>query len=130
MASKPLPLLGRVLTVVRTALGWEQNQLAEKAGLKPTVLSDYERGHRNLSRERVEGLVRVMGVPALAVDGCLGFLQMLDAVVQAPGHAGSFREGQRQKVEAVAGQAAQLASQFARTLLHHLTHEGRALAAR
>jgi hypothetical protein len=64
------------------------------------------------------------------VDWALGFLQTLDAVVRAPGHSGGFHEVQRQEVEAVAVEAGQLTAQFTRTLLHRITHHGRALAAR
>ncbi len=130
MASKPVPLLSRALTVLRSALGWDQKQLAKAVGVSPSVISDYERGQRTLTRGKLEEFARVMGAPAEAVEWAISFVQALDAVIQAPGYPDGFAEAQRQQVEAVAAETGRLATDFARSLMNRLTIHGRALTAR
>ncbi len=130
MASKPVPLLSRTLTILRSALGWDQAEVARAVGVRPNVISDYERGQRTLTREKVEELAGVMGLPAEAVDWALSFVQSLDAVARAPGYPDAIAEAERQQVEAIAAETGRLMAEFTRSLLHRLTVQGRALAAR
>ncbi len=126
MASKPVPLLSRTLTILRSALGWDQAEVARAVGVRPNVISDYERGQRTLTREKVEELAGVMGLPAEAVDWALSFVQSLDAVARAPGYPDAIAEAERQQVEAIAAETGRLMAEFTRSLLHRLTVQGRA----
>ncbi len=130
MASKPVPLLSRVLTMLRSSLGWDQAELARAVGVRPNVISDYERGQRSLPREKVEELAGIMGLPAEAVDWALSFVQSLDAVTRAPGYPEAIATTERQQVEAIAAETGRLTAEFTRSLLHSLTVPGRALASR
>src|SRR6185295_11870338 len=130
MASKPVPLLSRALTVLRSGLGWDQKQLARAVGKPSSVISDFERGKRTVTREKLEGFARVMGAPAEAVDGAVSFVRVLDALLQAPGYPDALAEAQRRQVEAIAAETGRLTADFARSLLSRITVHGRALAAR
>jgi transcriptional regulator with XRE-family HTH domain/tetratricopeptide (TPR) repeat protein len=130
MASKPVPPLSRALTVLRSALGWEQTALAKAVGVRPSVISNYENGHRPLTREKLEELARVMGLPAEAVDWAVAFVQSLRSVAQAPGYHGPPAAAERQQVETIAAETGRLMTEFTRSLLGRVTLHGRALAAR
>jgi len=69
---KPRPPLGAVLRFYRFFLGWTEKDLARALGIrKPGLISEYERGIKELSRERLEELLAVMGVPPEAIDAAL-----------------------------------------------------------
>jgi transcriptional regulator with XRE-family HTH domain len=59
--------LGRAIKAERSALGISQEELAYRAGLHRTYVSDVERGARNPSLESVEKLAQALGlsVPTL-----------------------------------------------------------------
>jgi transcriptional regulator with XRE-family HTH domain len=59
--------LGWAIKAERTALGISQEELAYRAGLHRTYVSDVERGARNPSLESVEKLAQALGlsVPTL-----------------------------------------------------------------
>ena len=125
MARTTPPPLSLALTFLRSAQGWSQKELAEATGIPANLLSAYECGRKTLSRERLEDLTGVLGLPATAIDTALNFLQTIRGSSQIPGPHG---EGWR--VEAVAAEAGRLAADFARGLLGLLTVETRALEAR
>lgn len=60
-------LLGAAIKAERSALGISQEELAYRAGLHRTYVSDLERGARNPSLESVEKLARALelSVPKL-----------------------------------------------------------------
>ena len=60
-------LLGTNVRKHRLARGWSQEELAFRAGLKRSYLSDIERGHRNPT-------VRALGRIAAALDVSCGDL--------------------------------------------------------
>jgi len=60
--------LGITLRFCRLARGWSEEELALAVGVKPVLISRYERGGKTLSRERLEELVAVMDVPPESVD--------------------------------------------------------------
>jgi transcriptional regulator with XRE-family HTH domain len=130
MASKPVSLESQALTVLRSALGWDQTELARAVGVRPSMISDYERGQRNLPREKLEELAGVMGLPAEAVDWAFSFVQSLRSVAQAPGFPGAPADAERRQIEAIAGETARLTAEFFRSLLSRITIHARALAAR
>lgn len=55
--------LGRALRAVRKAQGLTQEELAGRADLHPTYVSDIERGARNPSWDVVARLAEGLGVP-------------------------------------------------------------------
>jgi transcriptional regulator with XRE-family HTH domain len=55
--------LGRAVKAVRLAQGLTQEELAARADLHPTYISDIERGARNPSWDAVARLAEGMGVP-------------------------------------------------------------------
>ena len=130
MARKTLPPLNVALTLLRSGQGWDQKELAQAAGTSPTVISDLERAQRPLTRDRVEELAGVMGLPAEAVDRTLAFVQWLRDASQAPGHADEPAEANRRRIEEIAEETGRLWEDLARATLSRLTFEGRALAAR
>jgi two-component system, response regulator len=54
---------GREVRTWRNRLGFSQEQLAERAGLHRTYISDIERGTRNVSLGSVERLARALSLP-------------------------------------------------------------------
>jgi CheY-like chemotaxis protein len=71
MAAPLKTLLGNVIRRERAALGISQEELAARAGLHRTYVSDVERGARNPSLESVEKLARALelSLPALFENG-------------------------------------------------------------
>src|SRR4051812_29453391 len=68
----PPPPLGAILRFLRQDRGWSETDLATAAGFSsPSLISDYERGTKELSRERLEELLALMGVPVEAIDAAL-----------------------------------------------------------
>jgi transcriptional regulator with XRE-family HTH domain len=59
--------LGRAVKAVRKAQGLTQEELAARADLHPTYISDVERGVRNPSWDVVARLAEGMGVPASTI---------------------------------------------------------------
>lgn len=56
--------IGKAVKAVRTAQGLTQEDLAAKADLHPTYISDVERGVRNPSWDVIARLAEGMGVPS------------------------------------------------------------------
>ena len=48
--------------------GLTQAKVAKRLGRYQSYVTDYERGQKNQSREKLEELVRVMGLPPAAID--------------------------------------------------------------
>jgi transcriptional regulator with XRE-family HTH domain len=120
------PPLSLALSYLRSAQGWSQKELAEAAGIPANLISDYERGRKTLSRERLETMAAFMGLPSGAVDTALGFLQTIREGSREPGPPSA----QNWRIEAVAAQSARLVSDFTRQMLGMLTAETQALEAR
>jgi len=55
-------LLGSAIKAYRTSLGISQEELAHRAGLHRTYVSDLERGARNPSIESIEKLARALRI--------------------------------------------------------------------
>ncbi len=68
--SRP-PALGASLRFLRFAHGWTEEELGRALNIKPVLISRYERGSKTLSRERLEQLLAVMGVPPESIEGAL-----------------------------------------------------------
>jgi tetratricopeptide (TPR) repeat protein len=128
MPSEIQPDLGIVLSFLRSGQGWKQAHLAKAAGISPKILSDYELGWRNLTRERLEYLVAFLGLPAAAIDATLDRLAANRALARPP--LGSEPFSTAPVIEALAARVGTLAAGFARATLSMLTLEGEALIAR
>ena len=130
--SKKLPRFAVALTCLRVALGWSQGELAAALGISSNLISDYERGHKPLSRERLDQLAATLGLPRDAVDDVLGWVDKVwgksgTAVYPAPpGEA----QAERQRLEAVVQALARATSEAGRPLFAFLSVEMRALAER
>jgi len=116
--------LGLALGFLRSIQGWSQKDLADAAGLHPNLLSDYERGRKPLSRERLEPLVQVLGLPVETIDIALAFIDSVRAAASRPG---SPVEPEQRRIEAAALEAGRHAANFARTFLTSLATEARVL---
>lgn len=130
MPPRPVPPSSLALTVLRSALEWDQTKLAKAAGVRPSVISDYERGQKNLTRDRLEELAGCLGLPAESIDEALGFVRSVRRMAGAPGSPDDAAAADRRRVEALAAEAGSLASGFVFTVLDRLTVQGRALTAR
>jgi tetratricopeptide (TPR) repeat protein len=130
--SKLLPRFAVALTCLRTALGWNQGELAAALGISSNLISDYERGHKPLTRKRLEQLTATLGLPRDAVEDALAWVDKVrvkagTAVYPAePGEANA----ERRRIEGAVLALAQATSEVGRPLLAHLSVEMRALAER
>ncbi|MEO6191532.1 MAG: helix-turn-helix transcriptional regulator, partial [Thermoanaerobaculia bacterium] len=130
MARKELSTLNLALTVIRSVLGWDQADLAQAAGVQPKVISDYERGHRPLTREKLEMLAGAMGVPADTVDRALSFVRSVRQMAQAPGYPDAGTDADRRQIEALAMGVGSVVTDSTRSVLSAVTSQGRTLVVR
>lgn len=126
MARKVSSPLNLALALLRSIQGWSQKELSEATGIAANLLSDYENGRKPLSRERLEPIVAALGFPPRMIDTTLRFVATARATVEEPPGPAA----QRMRMEAVAGQVAQLTSDYALRLFSLLTSESRVIAAR
>lgn len=54
--------LGQKIKELRLKAGYSQEELAARAGLHRTYMSDIERGERNVSVENIEKIAKALGV--------------------------------------------------------------------
>jgi transcriptional regulator with XRE-family HTH domain len=113
--SRP-PALGASLRFLRFAYGWSEEELGRALNIKPVLISRYERGSKTLSRERLEKLLAVMGVPPEAVDGALYTLGVGPAF-ESPGSPVDPTPEERRKIHQAAAVAGQGAAEAARSQL-------------
>ena len=84
MPRTPPPPFGLALTILRTAQGWTQKELSAATGLSRGVLSEYETGTTELTRDRLEALAGAMGWPPGTVDRILLGLGLMQPDPEAP----------------------------------------------
>jgi transcriptional regulator with XRE-family HTH domain len=130
--SKKLPRFAVALTCLRVALGWSQGELAAALGISSNLISDYERGHKPLSRERLEQLAATLGLPRDAVDDVLAWVDKVWVKAGTAVYPGAPGEAQaeRWRLEAVVQALARATSEAGRPLFALLSVEMRALAER
>ncbi|HEX6904260.1 MAG TPA: helix-turn-helix transcriptional regulator [Thermoanaerobaculia bacterium] len=78
MARTMPPALSLTLTLLRSARGWTQKDLAKATGIPSSVLSDYEKGRRALSRPKLDKLAAALGMEPEATEVsifCAGFIR-------------------------------------------------------
>lgn len=76
-------LLGRAVKRHRQVLGYSQEELAWRASLHRTYVTDVERGVRNLSISTIDRLAQALGVP---LSSLLGEVDTLRGVTKGNGH--------------------------------------------
>ena len=55
-------ILGQRIRSARTAKGYSQEKLAEKAGCHPTYIGQLERGEKNATVESIEKVAQALGI--------------------------------------------------------------------
>lgn len=60
---------GRRVRALRTERGISQEDLAHRAGVHRTYVSDLERGNRNVGLDNIHALAEALGVPAADLFG-------------------------------------------------------------
>ncbi|HET9228720.1 MAG TPA: helix-turn-helix transcriptional regulator, partial [Thermoanaerobaculia bacterium] len=108
-----------ILSFLREGLGWTQAQLERAAGLAANMVGDYENGHKQLTRERLEQLVAVLGLGPERIEACLAELETARGASR-PGPRDPFNSRGR-RIEAIAAQFGRMAAAFARAALNLLT---------
>lgn len=122
----PPPLHSLALTCLRVIQGWTQADLAEVSGVPGTLISDYERGRKNLYRERLLMLAAAMGLSASTVDGVLDFVETLRHSSGDPGPGGP----EAHRVDALAADRGRQTATGLRAMLGAVSQESQALVAR
>ncbi|MEO6193812.1 MAG: helix-turn-helix transcriptional regulator [Thermoanaerobaculia bacterium] len=130
MPTAALPDLRIALTFLRLGQGWRQADLAEAAGISPKLLNDYERGRKNLTRDRLAHVIAFMGLPHEAIDSTLATLAANRASGQAREDSPGSRSLASREVEAAAVRFGNAMTGFARAALSQLTLEGEAIHGR
>ena len=64
-----MSVVGDRLRIHRDKMGMKQDELARRAGISKSFLSDIENGKRNISAEKLLDIARVLG---LSLDGLMG----------------------------------------------------------
>lgn len=124
MRTKMPPIMNQSLTALRLALGWSQQELAQASGIPANLISDYERGRKALSRQRLEQIAAAMGVPTVSVDTALAFVQTIRASCQTPGPADDPEDW---RIESLATEAGRLSTDYTRAMLRLQRNGVRAL---
>jgi transcriptional regulator with XRE-family HTH domain len=133
MASKTPSDLNLALAAMRSALNWKQSELAEAARVRGTTISDFERGNRAFSLEKLTELAGVLGLPPEAVPQARTFVRSMELQAKPPGYSDQDPGGpgmDPRKIEQIATQAGTLASDFTRSMLEFITFHTRSAAAR
>src|SRR5215203_4490148 len=83
------------------------------------MVGDYENGHKQLTRERLEYVVSFLGAGPERIDALLAELET--ARLAARSSPLDLLSSRRRKIEAIAAQFGRMAASFARAALHLLT---------
>ncbi|MFL6194476.1 MAG: tetratricopeptide repeat protein [Thermoanaerobaculia bacterium] len=125
----PPPLFSLALAVLRSSQGWTQKLLGHASGVPSSVVSDYERGQKNLNRERLEHLAAFLGFTPEDVEVLISFLRWF-----RPAPPGSVPVGLSpadvREIEHAAATVGQLATENARDHLTRALQAARAAEAR
>ena len=130
MGSRKPSDVSLALTVIRSALDWNQAELARAAGLSPNAVSDLERGKRPLSLDKLKELAGVLGLSPESVTQARTFVRSMRQQAQAPGFPDEGSEGDHRHAEQFAVQAGNLVTEVARQLFSAFSYAGRSLGFR
>jgi transcriptional regulator with XRE-family HTH domain len=110
--------LGTLLAVLRIVRGWNQEELAQAAGLRSGTISDYERGKMVPGLNALQRLLGAMGYPLAALDQTRAFVDLLRAG-SAPAAALEGANGPaalRREVEQASAEAGRVVSRLTRLM--------------
>jgi tetratricopeptide (TPR) repeat protein len=96
------PPFGLTLTILRMTRGWTQGELAREAATSQVMLSDYEVGKRQMSREKLDSLARVLGFPTETVEAVLALAVWLLNPASSPSAPGLSPEDHKLVTQAAA----------------------------
>lgn len=119
LARRPISDYANILAFLREGLGWSQAQLERSAGLAAGMVGDYENGHKQLTRERLESLLSSLGLGPERIDGALAELESARAAARSG--AADVLTSKQKRIEGIAAQFGRMATSFARSALHLLT---------
>jgi len=129
---KLLPRLGVALTNIRRALGWSLGELAAALGKPQNLLSDYERGKKTLTQEKLEELAAPMGVSRETIEETVAQVDRIRAQAGTPVYPSEQGEAdaERVRIESVVRAMADATAQVGRPLMANLFVQVRAAADR
>lgn len=127
MEHTPPPELSLALTCMRVGQGWSQKKLARAMGIPRNLLSDYERGRKTVSRERLESVAAVLGLPPTLVDSTLDFIR---SIRRSSSRAHGRDDPEEWRIDLIAAEAGKLTHDFVSSLFGRLSVETRAYQAR
>lgn len=105
---RPMPPSTSVaLTLLRSAKGWTQKELAQETGIPSGILSDYEKGRRNLSRERLEALAAALGLGSEDIEMSFLYLGFVQSSGPVPDSPVALEERERRAIKRAAAVIAQ-----------------------
>lgn len=110
------------LSLLRRLQGWSQKELAAASGVPGNLLSDYEKGRKPLSRERLEMLASTMGRAPEFLEQVFTFLRTSSASAPV---AGRPSDAQSWRMELVVSDVAAMAADFTRSVLTRVTTAAR-----
>jgi tetratricopeptide (TPR) repeat protein len=115
MDSKTPPLLSFAFTLLRLAEGLDQKEVAERAGMSPSLLCECESGRdKTMTRSRCEALVDVMGVDRERIDVGLFCAALLLSRESPSGLPLEPSAAVRRRIEAAAARAGRIAVETTR----------------
>ena len=119
------PLVSRALAVLRTRVDWTQKELGAATGIPRNLISDYERGRKKLTPERLDFLLTTMKIqPSSGLKDAMRFLKSEEVREPDP------PDPESRQIEAIAADSGRLMSDFTRSLMNLWTSKGQALEAR
>jgi transcriptional regulator with XRE-family HTH domain len=130
MPRRPPPPYGLTLTILRLTRGWSQKDLAGTTGLSRAVISEYETGTTELSRNRLEMLAAVLGWPPGSVDRVLFGLGLMQPAADAPVSPVDPNEEERWIIDQAAAVAARETAEAFRADLIRQRRQEKAAEAR
>lgn len=117
--------LGATLRFLRFSRGWSGGDLAEAFDVSPSLISDYEKGAKPLSRERLEGLLGPLEVPQEAIDAALLALELLNPDEEVPPNPGDPTPEERRRIIRAAARIGASVTREIRTGLTSAVRESR-----
>lgn len=115
--SRPTPPpLSVTLTLLRSARGLTQKDLAEVTGIPNSILSDYEKGRRTLSREKLETVATAMKMRPEAIEVSLFAVDFIQSQEESSDSPLELDKKERWAVDRATAVAARQAAERTRSL--------------
>jgi len=120
MDRKSRPERCEALHVLRWMSGLKEKEAAERSGIDPNTLSDYERGKKTPSLERLRRFAASLGQPDALVDRTLAMVREIRAALAPPGHAADPLAAARPAIDRWAAAGGAAAEDYLRKTLERL----------